>query len=45
MLLALKRSQLLTKIKEEFVHVNMGDAVNHAAAVLRHEQEPPVVVV
>jgi hypothetical protein len=44
-LLALKRSQLLKKIKEEYVHVNMADAVDHAAAVLRHEQPPPVTVV
>lgn len=38
-LLALKRSNLVKKIKEDNVHVNMADAVSHAAAVYRHEQQ------
>ncbi|KAL4428322.1 hypothetical protein ABPG75_002411 [Micractinium tetrahymenae] len=37
-LLALKRSNLVKKIKEDNVHVNMADAVDHAASVLKHEQ-------
>lgn len=44
-LLQLKRSKLIHKIKEENVHVNMADAVAHAAAVVRQEQQPAVTVI
>jgi hypothetical protein len=44
-LLALKRSKLLAKIKQVNVHVNMADAIGHATAVLRHEQHANVTVI